>query len=266
MAEPDYWLKNAEKYQKALDLAWNFPEQKTGALGIIGGNSASFMTEVKISEFLTKNYPFLKFVKNVFPDSLKKNFPPLENLIFCESTESGSIKRSPEFRSCLEESDCGLILGDLSKNSETALAVLELLSNSKQTQLVLTRDALDLVSNEATSFIMQENLTLFGSLAQLQKLFRALYYPKMLLLSSPLLPVIETLHKFTLSYPVSILTLHEGNIICASNGKVATISLDKTPYSPISLWSGELAAKLAVFKLYNPNSPYESLIASIASK
>ena len=127
----------------------------------------------------------------------------------------------------MANSDFGLILGDLSKNSETALGISELIANSGSTPILLVRDSIDLVANESLNIIMKENLFIFASLAQLQKIFRALYYPKMLLLSQPLLPVIETLHKFTLSYPVSILTFHEGHFIAAQNGKVWKATLKK---------------------------------------
>ena len=260
--ELDYWQK-AENDKTLKDLAWNFPEQKSKTLSIIGGHSASFTTEVKVSEYVSKTFPFLKEINNFFPDSLKSKFPPLENLKFFASSDSGSFKRSSDFRESLANSDFGLILGDLSKNSETALGISELIANSGSTPILLARDSIDLVANESLNIIMKENLFIFASLAQLQKIFRALYYPKMLLLSQPLLPVIETLHKFTLSYPVSILTFHEGHFIAAQNGKVSTIPLEKTAYSLISLWSGELAAKISVFAMFNPSSPLESILAAI---
>ena len=259
----DYWHKNGELLNLSEDLAWNFPEQKSGSLAIVGGNASSFSTEVKISEFISKKYPFLKTVKNFFPDSLKKQFPPLENLEFFESSESGSFRPSFDFRNSLKKFDSCLLLGDLSKNSETAIAVADLIKNSPETNFLLTRDAVDLVASEVDSFIERENLTIIASLAQLQKLFRTLYYPKMLLLSSPLLPVVETLHKFTLSFPISILTFHEGEVLCASNGKIISVSLEKTDFSPISLWSGEVAARAAVFQLFNKNKTLDSLVAAL---
>ena len=254
-----YWQKQTSPLFK--DLEWNFPEQKSGSLVVLGGNSASFATEIKISEFLTASFP-IKTLKTVLPDSLKSKLPPLINLEFTPATASGSFKPSPELTATLASSDLNLFLGDFSKNSETAVAISNLLKTIKA-PAVLARDTLDLVSPDADAFIDNENLSILASLAQLQKLFRALYYPKMLLLSSPLLPVLETLHKFTLSYPVSILTFHDGKIITAKNGKIISTKLEKTEYSPISLWDGRLAAKISAFALYNPKKPLESLNAAL---
>ncbi len=100
-------------------------------------------------------------------------------------------------------------------------------------------------------------------MAQLQKLFQAVYYPRMILLSQPLIPTIETLHKFTLTYPATILTFHQENIIVANNGKVSTTRLADTDYSPISLWSGQLAARVTALALYNPGQTFAAATASI---
>ena len=262
----DFWHKNAELLNLAGELSWNFPEQKSGSLAIIGGNSSNFSTEVKVSEFVNLHFPFLKTVDNFFPDSLKSKLPSLGNLKFFESSESGSFRRSPDFRSSLDGYEFALLLGDFSKNSETALAAAELLKFNPEVPTLLTRDAVDLLAEDAENFIERGNITLVASLVQLQKLFRAVYYPKMLLLSSPIFPIIETLHKFTLSYPVSILTFHEGQVICAHGGKVLSVDIEKTSYSPITLWSGEVAAKIVMFKMFNPGKPLDALVAGLTYK
>lgn len=264
---PSYWQKSGEKLKLAENLSWNFPEQKSGSLTIIGGNSSSFATEVKLADFSLQLFPFLLEIKNLFPDALKSQFPPLPNLTFCPSTESGSFAKSAELRSALNSSSAtpnfALFSGDFSKNSATAIAISELIIASPQVPILLTRDTVDLVLSDAASFIERDNLFIVASLAQLQKLFRAVYYPKMLLLSQPLLPVVETLHKFTLSYPLTLLTFHEGEILCAKDGSIISITLDKTPYSPLSLWNGEIAAKIAIFSMFNPNKPLESTVAGL---
>ena len=110
------------------------------------------------------------------------------------------------------------------------------------------------------TLIEKDNLFIVGSLVQIQKLFRAVYYPKMIMLSMPLLPAAEALHKFTLSYPITILTFHNGQILIANQGEVLILPLEKTPYSgqPIKLWSGDLACRIAALNLYNPNKKIEA--------
>ena len=104
----------------------------------------------------------------------------------------------------------------------------------------------------------KENLTIILTMVQLQKLLRNLLYPKMILLSSPLLPVVEILHKFTLSYPATIFTFHQGHIIIAESGKVVTIDINNTNYSPIGLFVDNLASKIAALQLFNPSQKFEA--------
>jgi len=258
-----YWKKAEEDIIKhALDLAWNFPEQRQGVVSIVGGNASAFLSEVKTAEYINKSFTFLKGVKNIFPDALKSKLPPIDSISYFKSTDSGSFASSSEFRHALEDSDVGLLLGDFSKNSNTSIAVSELIKNSSDIPLILARDSAELVVQEINNFIERDNLFFVTSMASLQKIFRALYYPRPIMLSQPIFPVIETLHKFTLSYKTAILTFHEGKIICAKNGNIVTIDLEKTRFTPVSLWSGELAANLAVFAMFNKQNPLEVMIAS----
>ena len=61
------------------------------------------------------------------------------------------------------------------------------------------------------------------------------------------------------------MTLHDGQIIVAKNGEVNVVPLNKTAYSALSIWSGELAAKIMALNLYNPNSFLKATIVAIIS-
>ena len=235
------------------DLTWNIPEQKQGIVNIIGGNSQNFRTEVRTAEFITANYP-IKEVRLVLPNALKNNLPDLPNLVFLPSTDSGSFNESQELNNVFNSADSNLLLGDLSKNSVTGTAVAGACRRSEKMTL-LTRDTVDIVAdNDPERTLMNENLIFFTSMAQLQKLLRAVYYPKMLLLTQSLVQVSEVLHKFTLSYPVKLVTLHDGQILLAENGTIRVVSIEESGYSPVTIWSGELAAKITVLNLFNPNN------------
>lgn len=259
-----YWQKQAQPL--FADLAWNIPEQKTGRLGIIGGNSQGFNTIIRIAEFLDQHFP-IRDLPILLPASLRTKLPPLPNLNFAPATDSGSFAESPLLNDFIIKNDYTLIAGDLSKNSATAIAIATALipqdSISKSPHFLLTRDSVDLLTPNMDQLLVNPHLTIFASTAQLQKIFRAVYYPKMILLSAPLLPILEALHKFTLTYPVTILTFHEGQLIAAQDGHVITTPLTSTNYSLISLWSGELAAKVAAFNLYNPTKPLEATTAAL---
>lgn len=260
-----YWQKQSQPLFN--DLVWNIPEQKTGHVAIIGGNSQNFSTVIRISEFASQTFPF-KTISTILPDALRGKLPPLPNLDFLPSTESGSFAKSRQLEIACASPDATLIIGDLSRNSATAVALADAITTddspaSTSKLLVLTRDSVDLLAPEAHRWLSRENTVILASMVQLQKLFRAVYYPRMILLSQPLIPTIETLHKFTLTYPTTILTFHQGNIIVASGGQVSTTHLVDTDYSPISLWSGQLATKVTALNLYNPKQNFAATTAAI---
>ena len=256
----DYFKKLEENPYE--DLKWNIPERKQGTVNVMGGNLQNFRVPVKVAEFLETNYPIEK-VNAVLPDALKNKLPNLPNFIFLGSTESGSCAENQEVGNIFNGADFNILIGDLSKNAITGRAVASACENSAR-PLLITRDSVDLVAeNRLEKALMNENLIFFASIAQLQKLLKAIYYPKMLLLSQSLVQVAEVLHKFTLSYPVSIVTLHNNQILIAKNGEVNAVPLEETGYSPIIIWGGELAAKIAALNLYNPHNFVKATVSAV---
>ena len=278
-----YWKKQTKPLFEELD--WNIPEQKTSHVTVVGGNSQNFANVVKISEFLSTNFP-IKTVETILPDALRKNFPAgLPDLTFLPSTASGSFDRSPLLAEAIADSDFIFLAGELTKNSITAVAIADALKSiygpesptfSLDTpatiaaptalplapRLLITRDSADLLLAES-EFLLSAGTFYVVSMAQLQKIFRAVYYPKVLMLSSPLAQVVETLHKFTLTYPATILTFHEGQILVASDGKIISTPIETTNYTPISLWSGELASRVLAMNLFTPGQPLAATAAAI---
>lgn len=268
---PTYWKKQLKPLFE--NLTWNTPEQKQGTIALIGGNSQSFHTIERTASHLTNKFP-LKTIEIILPDSLEHKLPPLDNIHFLPSTTSGSFANSARFTNYGSASsnaentpvtappDAIILIGDFSKNSETTTAIAKLIQHTS-VPIYLTRDTIDIATDDATSWIEQNNINLIASLAQLQKLFKSVYFPKMLLLSQPLLPVVEALHKFTLSYPCCITTFHEGQIITAYDGQVIATPIKNTNYTPISLWTGTLTANITALNLYNPGKPLQASAAAI---
>lgn len=261
MEKYDYWQKNSN-LKLFRDLSWNIPEQKTGTFNIIGGNASSFSSIVHAGEYLAKSFP-IKKLNVLLPETLKSKVPPFPDINFLPATESGSFDKSPLLNDFVASADFSVFIGDLSKNSATCVAVSNSIKNSNK-PVLLTRDSIDLVAPEMSNLCERDNLFLVGSLAQIQKIFRSVYYPKVLLLSMPILPVIEALHKFTLSYPVTILTFHADQIIVATGGKIVTTPIEKTAFTPISLWAGNLAINIAANNYYSPSHPLEATTFSIS--
>lgn len=257
----DYFEKIEKNPYK--DLYWNVPEeQKRGEMAVVGGNAQNFRVPVKTAEFLLGNFP-LKTVRVVLPEVLKSKLPPLPDAVFLKDVAGGSIVDADGLLKVFDTVDFSVIMGDLSKNSVTAAAVSKAIIGGKKPVLV-TRDAVDLIAGEKIEqILMREDLVLMGSLVQMQKILKAVYYPKMLLASQSLVQVAEVFHKFTLSYPAKIITLHEGQIIISSNGRVVAVPMIKTPYSALTIWNGEMAAKVACLNLYNPEKFIEASVAAI---
>lgn len=255
-----YWQKQESPLYP--DLSWNIPEQRKGNVIVIGGNSQNFSTPIRITEFLENEFPF-NTVKLLLPDALRGKIPILNSIELLPSTASGSFAASERLRIFAEKSDATLVIGDLSKNSSTAVAIAKAIRPHEDPKpLILARDSVDLLASDAEDWLTRQNTIIIASMAQLQKIFRAIYYPRMIMLSQPLIPVLETLHKFTLSYPITIVTFHQENIIVANSGNITTTHIADTNYSPISLWSGQLASKILGMNLFNPN---KQLAASTAT-
>lgn len=254
-----YW----QKQEKPLfpDLFWNIPEQKTGRATVIGGNTQSFSNVIRVAEQLQRDFP-IKQVTALLPDTLRAKVPTSENINFATATSTGTFAKSSALETAIANVDIALLIGDLSRNAETAIALADAIAKT-ETPLIVTRDAVDLLASSSEKLLTRPNLTLFGSLLQLQKVFRAIYYPRMIMLSQPLVPIIETLHKFTLTYPITLITFHQDQIIVAHNGDIATTKIDLTEYSPITLWSGRLAARITALNLFNPHKPFAASTAAI---
>ncbi len=242
------------------ELFWNFPEQKTGQISVIGGHSQHFASIVKISEQL-KQFPF-KTIQTVLPDSLKNHLPPLPNFHFTPSTDSGSFANSKELIKIAQNTDFAFFAGHFSKNSATTLAIIDSIVARTDKPTFLVGDTVDLITGDAETITTQP-LIMLATTVQLQKLFRALYYPKMLLLSMPLLTVAEVLHKFTLSYPLTIITFTNEHLLVAHHGKIAVTDIKNTPYTPLSLWQGQLACQIVAANFWNPNNTFKATTAAL---
>ena len=256
----DYFKKQEKPLFK--DLEWNFPEQKSNVVAVVGGHGNNFSNVIKLSEYLAGNYP-VKTVATILPDVLRGKLPNFPGLFFTPSTESGSFAKSKELNSHLETADFSILAGDFSKNSATTIAIVDAIKDSGS-PVLLVRDAVDLVESSIGEIIEDSKLFLLVSMPQLQKIFRSLLYPKMLLLSAPLLPTVETLHKFTLSYEsCTIITLHQGQILIASQGKVIATPHEKTKYNSLSFYTSTLPANLAAYNLWNPKKPLEASASAL---
>lgn len=259
--DTSYWLKQTENQPFFPDIEWSKPEQKSraGKLMVIGGHGQGFIAVAE--SFALAEKVGVGSVRALMPDSLKKDLPHnLTEATLLPSNPSGGFSKDAysELLAAAKWADAILLPGDLGRNSETAMLVEKLLAKT-EAPITLTRDAVDIVSAHYSTLVERPNTLLVLSFAQAQKLFKSVYYPKVLTFSMPLLAVVEALHKFTLTYPINLMVFHNDTMIVASQGRVSTTSYTQ----PMSIWRGITASKATAYWLWNPKKPFEATTSSL---
>lgn len=260
----DYWHRQStKKLFNEVDLLP--PEQRrfAGKLLIIGGNRGLFFAVANALE-TAKRFGAGE-VRALMPDALKNQVPSTPELYFAEAEASGAFGRMAlqEMLRQAEWADAVLLVGDSGKNAETTLVFAEFMEKC-QKPVFVTRDAVEAVTPSASDWAMREYETgVLLTMPQLQKLLRTMYYPKVITLSMPTNQLVETLHKFTLSYPVSVATYHNDLLIVAQNGEVVTQTIAETNWTPISLWGGALYTQAIVARLWNSEKDFYKVLASV---
>ena len=256
MADYDYWQKQGLK-PLFTEVDTEQPEQKrfAGKMLIIGGNKGAFFAVANAMNEAEKMG--VGEVRVLMPSSLRGKVPTTPEVYFAEAEASGAFgkKAVNEMLIQSEWADVVVLIGDTGKNAETSVAFAELMKRCEK-PIFLTRDAVDAaipdVMNWGTLREVETNLLL--TVPQLQKMLRTLYYPKVITLSMPTNQLIETLHKFTISYPkICLTTFHNSQLIVAQNGEVVTEELGDTNWTQITLWGGALAVYMAVLRVWNLN-------------
>ena len=260
MSHP-YWQQQIPGTPLYPDIAWSKPEQRSqaGKLAIIGGNKLGFAGVAdSYGIALTAG---VGEVRVLLPDVLKKTIPAaITDAIFAPTNPSGSLSRDAltEMKALGAWASGVLLVGDAGRSSETAI-VYEDFIRDYNGQLTITRDAHDLIKNASQTIVERPDTLLVISFAQLQKLFQTVYYPIVLTFSMQLTNLVEALHKFTITYPVSIMVLHQEILVIASGGNVTT-----TPWgNPMAIWRGSVATHASVYWLWNPSKLLESTSTSL---
>lgn len=258
-----YWQRQVPGTPLYPDVEWNKPEQKShaGRLAIIGGNKLGFVSVGDAYGVATD--AGVGSVRVLLPDILKKSVPPvITDIVYGAGNPSGGLSRdaAPAMHAIGAWADAVLLIGDAGRNSETAILYEDFIRDYMG-QLTITRDSVDLLQNAPELITERDNTLLVVSFAQLQKLFSRVYYPKMLTFSMQLQQLVETLHKFTITYPVTVMTFHQDHIVTASAGQVTTTPWD----APMAIWKGTVATHAAAYWLWNPATPLKATTASLVA-
>ena len=255
-----FWQTQSSTKPLFPDIEWSKPEQKShaGKLAVIGGNKLGFMAVSDAYNYADSMGAGQ--IRAILPEALKKSIPPvMTDAVFVPSNSSGGFSReaSSELMAAANWADVCLLVGDMGRNSETAMVCEELMTKYDR-HLVVTRDAIELFKPVADRLVAREKTTLVLSFAQLQKLFQNVYYPKILSFSMQLMQLVDALHKFTITYPVSVVTFHSEQLIVAHGGEVVTQEFNE----PMAIWRGFTATKAASYLLWSPEKPLEAIATS----
>lgn len=261
--DTSYWHKQTTTKPLFPDIEWSKPERRdqAGNLGIIGGNKLGFAGVAE--SYAATKAAGVGATRVLLPDVLKRTIPPvITDTIFAASNPSGSLARDAlvTMRELGGWANGILLAGDAGRNSETALVYDDFIA-AYSGQLTITRDAIDLIKNNSQLLVERPDTLVVASFAQVQKLFQGVYYPKILTFSMHIGQLVEALHKFTLTYPVTIVTLHRETLVIASGGEIVTQPWNNA----MAIWRGHTAARAAAYWLWNPSKPLESIASSVLS-
>jgi hypothetical protein len=241
------------------ELEWNKPERRdqAGKMLIVGGTVHELSAPARAFEYVTKIG--IGSAKVALPHKTKRLVgPTLPEAVFLPSTTSGEFS-SETSRKLLEYAlwaDTVLFAGENGRNSQTTMLFEEFL-RSYNGNVVITKDAIDILSNHPTALVSRDKTILVASFAQLQKLVQNFGFTSPLTFTMSLVQLVDFLHDFTAKHRLALITLHSNQLVAASNGRVSTTKLT---FDTGSLqWRLRLAALAACFSTWNPHQPFESI-------
>ena len=255
--ETTYWHRQTDK---ALfpELEWNKPERRdqAGKVLVVGGDMHNLAAPASAFEILKQTG--VGNIKLALPDKTKKFVgKTLPEALFLPSTTSGefSIDGEVELLDQAMWADALLLPGDNGRNSQTTILFSDILQAYKD-QITLTRDAVDILSNNPAELFEREHTTLIVSFAQLQKLMKNYGESTPLTFVMDLVKFVEFLHVFTQHKAVSIVTLHQNQLVVASRGKVSTT---KSQMNEKAQWRLKAAVNSICYQVWNPERSFEAL-------
>ncbi len=166
--DQSYWRKQTASKPLFPDIEWNKPERRdqAGRLGIIGGNKLGFAGVAEA--YSTTLATGVGQVRVLLPDVLRKTIPSaITDTVYAASNPSGGLAGDafPDMQALGAWASGILLIGDASRNSETAI-VYERFISSYSGPLTITRDAIDLVKNNAHLIVERPQTLYVASFAQ----------------------------------------------------------------------------------------------------
>ena len=259
--ENTFWHQQVNSQPLYPDILWNQPEHKSlaGKLGIIGGNLYGFNSVAVAYNAAQK--AGIGTMRILLPNSLAKTITPTwPECEFAPSTKSGgfSAKAIGEWIELAAYSDAIVISGDLNRNSETSILLERFIAEDRTLPLTLAGDSLTLLIDTPSELINHKQLTIAtNNLSQLQRLLTAIRYPMAIKSTFNLYQLVNLLHSLTGSYDLTIVLLHEEQIILAHKGLVySALNPKRIDYLSI-------ATAASVWRLQQSTKAFEAMTTGI---
>ncbi len=258
MASDNFWHKQTPDKPLFPDVLWSRPETKqtAGKLLIVGGNSQGFTAPAQA--YNEARQAGIGSTRVILPEHVKKLLPSsFLDMEFTPGTPSGSFAQT-SLADLLDKagwSNGVLLAGDFGRNAETAI-LLEKFTQKYTGQLTLAQDAIDYFFS-SPQLSWRPNTALVVTLAQLQKLATTFHFATAFTSKLDFLRFVDTLHDFTVQFPLSIVISHLDTTFVAVNGQVSTTK----PASNKNQVA--ISARAAVWWLQHPNKTFEAITSSL---
>ena len=247
----EYWRKQPVGKPLFADSLWERPERKTGKIVLVGGNKNGFAAVT--AAYAVAQEMKIASVKVILPDALKTRVPNgILDIVFAPSNPSGGLASDAidVLNAAAQLADNVVLIGDSGANAETAALFENFIAANPETNFTITRDALDLLINASENILQNSRTQLVLGLSQFQKITRAVYYPRVITFSQGASQIAETLHKFTITYPMALTLWHASQLFFAQNGKVFSQDFAQ----PARVWNGEIAMRGAIWRTWQSDA------------
>lgn len=246
------WLQQGSK-PAFPDVIWSLPQTKLrrGSVTLIGGSGQNFGHVGQAFAELERSG--IGYINLVIPDSLRKVIPSSPRTHFVASTKTNMIAKEAagEIKRHVEAADAGLICGDLGRSSQTSHALSALFISTKR-PLVVTRDAVTLLSNEPHMLLNRSDTILVATFGDLQRMFNRANSQAITSTMGVVL-LIRTIKQLRLQ--CDIVVLYQGSIIVVSQGQASTTHWRSDDRS----WRITLASYATTLIVQHPTNRFEAL-------
>ncbi len=236
------------------DVLWSKPERKdqAGHLLIIGGHSES-ITPILESYALASSLGAGK-ISVAIPEALKKSMPGGPDIIYCDSTTSGSLSKDalPILLQAAQETDMILLPGAMSNNSQS-FQLLERLLEKIGKPLVVSGDSLHALLNIKGALDNPDICAVLNP-SQLQHLVKKSGGTTAYTSGASLMQMQQILHDIT--GKGSLLALHNKDIWTSTQGRVSKTK--RADHIGEFTWQVPTATACAVYWMHNPDLPFEA--------